>query len=193
MPSYSQVKCVTCSLAFTSNDIIYGSLECGHVYHQKCLYNKFREGFRTCGSSNGNCKAICYPRKCRRIYLNFNSFKWLHIQPEVFCHNAKELQEKLLSLGTNRNSHEIYAARVFLPNTFTAVHCYYNATTGGIYKDFECDYECQSRQFEFLDISEDKDYQYEWSDTNETSSSSQETIGGYFKNDQKLIRIPRKS
>lgn len=188
--TFSQVKCGTCSQYFQSNDVVYGSLECGHTFHKRCLYNKFAEGSRIC-NSNGNCATPCYLRKCRRVYLDYCSYNWLYIKPEVFSHNARQFQKQLLSLGINRNGHNIYAARVFLSDQITL--CYFNAHTAKIYADFECDTAYQSTyQFEFLDKSKDREHQYIWTDKNNSATHFQAaTGGGYFKNNQKLLRIPR--
>lgn len=180
----SQVRCSSCCQYFNNNDIVYGSSKCGHAYHQKCLFDKFNSDSRLCGGSQ-QCPAICYPRHCRRIYLTFNSFSWIYIEPKIFQANERVFEKIVLKLGANKSGHNIYAARVFLQDK--AIPCYYNAEKKRAYQDFECSSDYFSRRLELLDISNDAGHQYTWVDCAKVPDS------GYFKENKALIRQPRKT
>ncbi|XP_023294094.2 uncharacterized protein LOC111677234 [Lucilia cuprina] len=180
----SSVQCSNCDKYFNNDDIICASTKCGHLYHQTCLKAKFEKDSRLC-DGRYRCSATCYPRYCRRVYLQFNTFNWFEIKPKIFKRDEKEFADRVLMLGTNKKGHNIYAARVLLEDTVKK--CYYNAQTEQIYADFECNSEYVSKTYEILDISQDTEHQYIWEDCRQTSSND------YYKNNKILLRIPTRN
>lgn len=72
---FSKVQCSNCFKFFGNNDIIFGSIKCGHLYHQKCLNTKFKQKSRICGGQN-NFRIVCYPR----YYINEHDSEFLYIR-----------------------------------------------------------------------------------------------------------------
>lgn len=175
----SKVQCSNCFKFFENNDIIFGSIKCGHLYHQKCLNNKFEQKSRICGGQY-NCKIVCYPNYCRRIYLSFDSYSWINIKSNILKSYKKEFLEYILKLGINSNGHNIYAARVCLSDTDKK--CYYNAEMEKVYLDFECKLEyIHEHDYEFLYIRNDNGQKYSWEDSEKTDENT------YYRNNTKLV------
>lgn len=175
----SNIQCSNCCNFFQNDDIIYGSIKCGHLYHQKCLNKKFEQNSRICGGQY-NCKTVCYPRYCRRVYLSFNSFSWEKIKSDIIKSNQKEFEGSLLQLNNNNNGSRIYAARICLSDTNQK--CYYNVEMEKIYLDFECELEyIDKHEYEFLYIGHDNRHQYTWEASDRTDENT------YYRNNEKLV------
>ncbi|XP_061395739.1 uncharacterized protein LOC133331355 [Musca vetustissima] len=160
------VLCAICSEYFKSNDIIYCTTKCGHVFHHKCL-TRWLSQSTTCPQ----CRAVCHRHMIHRIYLNFseptaqddeldaepvNTFDWYPLDSSM---DPKEIASFSYKLGTDADGDAIYAARVYFKDDL--LPAYYVPKKKGAYCAWGGGGHFVENDIELLYTSDDK-ADYKW-------------------------------
>uniref|UniRef100_A0A1A9WI45 RING-type domain-containing protein n=1 Tax=Glossina brevipalpis TaxID=37001 RepID=A0A1A9WI45_9MUSC len=64
--SFADIICIICAKMIKSSDSVYATINCGHLFHEKCLLKYFSRS-QYCPQ----CQRSCRPRQIYRVYLEF--------------------------------------------------------------------------------------------------------------------------
>ncbi|KAI9577670.1 uncharacterized protein LOC119641403 [Glossina fuscipes] len=163
--SFSDIICILCAKMIKSSDCVYATINCGHLFHQKCLFKYFSRS-QYCPQ----CQRRCRPRQIYRVYLEFcqrilsaHSPTDYQTGPEWLYFGASLTPNDNLSFGlkldADEDGHDAYCARVNIDDDI--VPAYFVPAKGGAYavRSEECHF-CVSF-IEILDVSQDQ-ADYKW-------------------------------